>query len=288
MNYHRSITVPELPEEAMSLLERYLQVSACMVPPCEVEDTHSPTLWHPDLHLDNVYVDPTSQQITRIIDWQGTAAMPLYYQYGIPRMFQHPGSVEDGWAVSELPEDYESLCLSDRAKIDKNRESEICYKFYESPTFINNPRHQAVIWLDHLEERTAPARLAVGVWEDRDVFFLRQALISIANQWPVLCLDSGQCPISFSEQELILHAHERENMEGVGGILKAFRDKWSLPVDGMVDPAEFHQTRSAIADFRDVFLDSADNVAERDLFAKLWPYQQSDSQDSCDGVTHDQ
>ena len=283
MNYHRSITAPELPEEAISLLERYLQVSACMVPPCEGEDTHSPTLWHPDLHLDNVYVDTTSGQITRIIDWQWTAAMPLYYQYGVPRMFRHPGSVEDGWAVSELPEGYESLCQSDKTKIDRSRESEICHKFYESQTFINNPRCQAVIRLDHLKERTAPARLAIGVWVDRDVFFLRQALISIANLWPVLCPDSGQCPISFSEQELTLHAHERENMEGVGVILKVFRDKWSLPVDGMVDPAEFHQTRSAIADFRNIFLDSADSVAERDLFAKLWPYQEPDSQETCDG-----
>ena len=69
MNYHRSSTEPELPDEVLTLLERYLQLSPAMVPPKSPDDTHSPTLSHPDLHLDNVFVDPESQQITRVIDW---------------------------------------------------------------------------------------------------------------------------------------------------------------------------------------------------------------------------
>lgn len=278
MNYYRSATAPELPQEVLALLERYLQIAPCMVPPREAEDTHSPTLWHPDLHLDNVYVDPESKKITHIIDWQSAAVMPLYYQCGIPRMFQHPGTVADGWAISELPEDYDSLGQGEKANVDSRRESETCHKFYESQTLLNNRRHWAALQLDHLSLRTKPTRLVVGVWDDRDTFFLRQALISIIDQWKNLCPDSGMCPISFSKEELAVHAHEEENMKGVAGILKVFRDKWSLPVDGMVDPAEFHQTRSAIADFRDVFLESADDAAERELFKKLWPYQDTEDE----------
>jgi Ser/Thr protein kinase RdoA (MazF antagonist) len=70
MNYHRTSTKPELPDEILTLLEKYLQLSPALVPPPKgPEDTHSPTLSHPDLHLDNVFVDPESQQITRVIDW---------------------------------------------------------------------------------------------------------------------------------------------------------------------------------------------------------------------------
>ena len=79
MNYHRSSTEPELPDEVLTLLERYLQLSPAMVPPKSLDDTHLPTLWHPDLHLDNVFVDPESQQITRIIDWQSAAVVPFFY-----------------------------------------------------------------------------------------------------------------------------------------------------------------------------------------------------------------
>jgi hypothetical protein len=44
VNYHRSSTEPELPEEVLNFLDRYLQLAPAMVPPIGTEDTHSPTL----------------------------------------------------------------------------------------------------------------------------------------------------------------------------------------------------------------------------------------------------
>jgi hypothetical protein len=277
MNYHRSSTEPELPEEVLYLLDRYLQLSPAMVPPLGTDDTHSPTLWHPDLHLDNVFVDPESKQITRIIDWQSAAIMPFFYQCGISRMFKHPGPVADGWALSELPEDYDSLSQSEKAKIDSDRNSEACHKYYEAETKSKNPRHWAALRLENVDVRTEPSRLVVNVWEDRDGFFLRRALLSIVEQWPDLCPESGICPVSFSEQELALHAAEEESMSNVSEILSLFRENWGLPPNGMVDPTEFDQVQTAVAELRDSFIDGADNEAERELFTRLWPYQDADS-----------
>lgn len=276
MNYHRSSTEPELPEEVLDLLDRYLQLAPAMVPPLGTDDTHSPTLWHPDLHLDNVFVDPESKQITRIIDWQSAAVIPFFYQCGVSRMFQYPGTVADGWALSELPEDYDSLDQSEKAKIDSDRKSETCHKYYEAETKSKNPRHWAALQLDNADVRTEPSRLVVNVWEDRDVFFLRQALLSIVEQWQDLCPESDICPVSFNEQELALHAAEEESMSNVGEILRLFRENWGLPPNGMVDPTEFDQIRTAIAELRNSFIGGADDEAERELFAKLWPYQDAD------------
>ncbi|PVH84672.1 hypothetical protein DL98DRAFT_651429 [Cadophora sp. DSE1049] len=273
MNYHRSSTKPELPEEVLDLLDRYLRLAPAMVPPSDTDDTHSPTLWHPDLHLDNVFVDPESKQITRIIDWQSATVMPFFYQCGVSRMFQHPGTVADGWALSELPEDYDSLDQSEKAKIDRDRESEICHKYYEAETKSKNPRHWAALKLDSADVRTEPSRLVVNVWEDRDVFFLRRALLSIVDQWQHLCPESDICPVSFNEQELALHAAEEESMSNVGEILRLFRENWGLPPNGMVDPTEFDQIHTAVAELRTSFIEGADDEAERELFAKLWPYQ---------------
>lgn len=276
MNYHRSSTEPELPEEVLNLLDRYLQLAPAMVPPLGTDDTHSPTLWHPDLHLDNVFVDPESKQITRIIDWQSAAVMPFFYQCGVSRMFQHPGTVADGWALSELPENYDSLDQSEKAKIDSDRKSETCHKYYEAETKSKNPRHWAALQLDNADVRTEPSRLVVNVWEDRDVFFLRRALLSIVEQWQDLCPESDICPVSFNEQELALHAAEEESMSNVGEILRLFRENWGLPPNGMVDPTEFDQIRTAVAELRNSFIGGADDEAERELFAKLWPYQDAD------------
>ncbi|KIM97540.1 hypothetical protein OIDMADRAFT_204366 [Oidiodendron maius Zn] len=276
MNYHRSSTELELPEEILGLLDQYLQLAPAMVPPPGMDDTHSPTLWHPDLHLDNVFVDPDSKQITRIIDWQSAAVMPLYYHCGIPRMFKHPGIVSNGWALSEPPEDYDTLDENEKAKIDSARNSEACHKYYEVETKSSNPRHWAALQLENAEVRTEPSRLVVNVWEDRDVFFLRRALLEIMEQWPNLCPESGACPVSFNEQELAVHAAEEESMSNVGEILRLFRDNWGLPPNGMVDPAEFDQVRTAIMELRESFIESADDEAERELFARLWPYQDAD------------
>ena len=83
--------------------------------------------------------------------------------------------------------------------------------------------------------------------------------------------------MSFNEQELALHAAEEESMSNVGEILRLFHDDWGLPPNGMVDPAEFDQVRAAVMELRDSFIDGADDEAERELFARLWPYQDADN-----------
>jgi hypothetical protein len=57
-NYRRSST--ELPEEVLHLSDQYLQLAPAMIPPPVINDMdqQAPTLWHPDLHLDNIFVDP--------------------------------------------------------------------------------------------------------------------------------------------------------------------------------------------------------------------------------------
>jgi hypothetical protein len=163
MNYHRSSIHPELPEQVLNLLDRYLQLTPAIVPPLEAEDTHSPTLWHLDLHLDNVFVDPESKLITRIIDWQSATVMLLFYQSRISRMFKHLRTVLDGWALSELLENYDSLEEDQKAKIDSDRKSETCHKYYEAETNSKNPRHWAALQLENVDVRTEPSRLVVNV-----------------------------------------------------------------------------------------------------------------------------
>ncbi|XMA15244.1 hypothetical protein WAI453_008035 [Rhynchosporium graminicola] len=98
-------------------------------------------------------------------------------------MFQHPGTVADGWTLAELPENYDNLDQTEKAKIDSDRKSETCHKYYEAETKIQNPRHWAALKLENASVRTEPSRLVVNVWEDRDVFFLRRALLSLVEQW---------------------------------------------------------------------------------------------------------
>lgn len=272
MNYHRSSTNPELPEETLDLLGKYLQLAPAMVPPAEL--THSPTLWHPDLHLDNVFVDPETKQITRIIDWQSAAVMPLFYQRGVPVMFKHPGPISDDWVLPKHPEGYDGLEESEKARIDIDQRSQTCHKYYLAETSSTNATHWAALQLKDVDVRTEPSRLVQNVWECRDVFFFRRALIEIVEQWHSLCPERGPCPVKFSKQELASHETEEESLCIVSEILSLFREKWDLPSNGMVPRADFDRIQTALAELRDSFIEDADDEAER--AARIWPYQDTD------------
>ncbi|MCJ1308962.1 hypothetical protein MMC25_002617 [Agyrium rufum] len=222
VNYARSFTEPESPDEMLNHLDRYIQLAPAMVPPQSSDDTHSPTLWHPDLHLDNVLVDPESKRITRVIDWQSAVILPLFYQCGVPTMFKHRGPVSDDMTIwPERPENYHSLAPDEKEMIDNVIGSESLHKYYLAMTHNQNPRYWAALQLQD-DVRTQPTRIVQNVWKDRDVFFLRRALIRIVDRWEVLCPDSGPCPVSFSEQERNLFAHEEENRGYVSEILTLF------------------------------------------------------------------
>lgn len=273
MNYARSLTEPESPDETLSLLDRYLQLAPAMVPPRSTDDTHSPTLWHPDLHLDNVFIDPESKQITCVIDWQSAAILPFFYHCGVATMFRHEGPVSgDMTAWPRRPENYHSLEQDEKDKIDNLIGSECLHKYYLAITHNRNPRHRTALQL-HNEVRTQPRRIVQNVWKDGDVFFLRRALIRIVNEWESLCPDSGPAPVSFNEQDMALHAHEEENRGHVSEVLTLFRNNWGLPPDGSVKPAAFDEVQAELTRMRDAFVAAADTEDDRLLAEKLWPYQ---------------
>lgn len=55
MNYHQSSQSKELPEEGMALLKKYIDVTPYLVPSPTNEPESTIVLWHPDLHLDNIF-----------------------------------------------------------------------------------------------------------------------------------------------------------------------------------------------------------------------------------------
>lgn len=49
-----------------------------------------------------------------------------------------------------------------------------------------------------------------------------------------------------------------------------------LPVDGMVEPKDYDIAQENSRKFKDIFIGLAKDDEERELFAKLWPYQESE------------
>ncbi len=67
-------------------------------------------LWHPDLHQENIFVDPEHpSDIVAIIDWQSTEIAPIFNQLGQPYFLHYEGPPTIGLQRPELPDNYEQL-----------------------------------------------------------------------------------------------------------------------------------------------------------------------------------
>lgn len=92
MNFHRSLQHPETPDDYISLLERYL--AAVPYPATAAQNGKGNTIVHPDFHLDSIFIDPETNRITGIIDWQHAVASPVQLQAHIPQMLQRSSGVQ--------------------------------------------------------------------------------------------------------------------------------------------------------------------------------------------------
>jgi hypothetical protein len=66
-----------------------------------------PALWHPDLHADNIFVDPNEPtEIVSIIDWQAVNISPLFLQVRHPSLVKFEGPITQGFEPIKLPDRY--------------------------------------------------------------------------------------------------------------------------------------------------------------------------------------
>lgn len=272
MNYFWSLEDPEPPSHALELLAKYKRVASDFVSP-KNESATANILWHPDLHLDNVFVDPASYEITSIVDWQSAMAAPLFYQSGIHRAFRHYKSIREGWVVPEKPENFDALPPDEQKRVDQDLESETIHKYYELQTLKRAPQHWEYLRRPFVPVLRKPVWLVTGVWENGDLFFLRDSLITLFSRWNEIFGENTQCPITFSAEELERHAREEENVNGVGKMLSLFQDEGVLPSDGMVQPEDYQTAVENCRKYKHIFLNAAQNQYERDLYSKIWPYQ---------------
>ncbi|KAL2849691.1 kinase-like domain-containing protein [Aspergillus pseudodeflectus] len=279
LNQYRSSDPHETPANGIALLTQYMNTAAYLVPPPTEGGDDAATsnvLWHPDLKLDNIFVDPRTHQITSIVDWQSAQVAPLFHQSDIPPMFKYSGPVSEGWVLPGRPSDFNSLSAAEKAKIDTDLEAETLHKLYESHVYKRSPRHWSVLSNRNLETLRAPTSLVIKVWETHNLFSLRDSLITLSTQWETLFPESPlPCPIRFTAKELELHRKEKENMQGVGAIMALLRDGGALPADGMTETEDFEMARSANRKFKEVFIRGAEGEEEKELFNRLWPYQET-------------
>lgn len=264
MNFHRSMESPEIPDDFLSLLIRYMKLAPCLVP-TNSKGIHSKTLSHPDLHLDNIFIDPNTKKITHLLDWQSTSVSEMFLQQGFPPMLPHP---EHGSSDSTMKDDIK--CQD--SKKGENQNEDILSR-YECLNKIGNPRRWAAIKGDYISILTKPISLVCGAWDRRDVFAFRHALIAVIAHWRDIAPESDSFPINFTDLEMDLHGKEMELVEGLGKIMHQLQDENMIPLGGMVRPEHYDQAKDTNNHFKEVFISLGEDDQKKFLHSKVWPYQ---------------
>ncbi|RAK74295.1 aminoglycoside phosphotransferase family protein [Aspergillus fijiensis CBS 313.89] len=246
MNVRRSEEQLETADEYVALLERYTKLVPYLLQ--EPHGHESPDqLSHPDLHLDNIFVDPATNNITAVIDWQHAAASPVDLHPLIPQMLE-PTTAGTGEGDDSLRQ------------------------FYFAKLKSLNPRRWEALTEPCHTLRMKPTRLVPACWQRDDLFSLRHSLIAVVARWDDICTSSIKCPIDFTIQELQQHDEEMELIEGVSLVLRQIQEQGLLPLGGMVPRERYEVAQRLSQHFRDEFIALGEDAEQREILAKIWPY----------------
>ncbi|GAB1217885.1 hypothetical protein ATERTT37_007128 [Aspergillus terreus] len=111
-------------------LQHYMKALPFLLP--KDEEVSKPVLWHPDLHADNIFVNPNNPtEIVSVLDWQAVNLSPLFLQARHPRLIEFDGPIPEGLQSIELPDNFEQLSPEEQLEAKKLRAAQSLYKLYE-------------------------------------------------------------------------------------------------------------------------------------------------------------
>ncbi|KAL1679593.1 kinase-like domain-containing protein [Schizophyllum commune] len=265
----RAITAPQSPDEHIAVLKQFRSVARHLVPRSTDGKVLNSVLWHPDLNLGNIFVDPAGDHaITSIIDWQGCWAGPAYLQLSVPSFVEcHGVSVPSGLEMPRLPDDLHEMSLRSQNVVVKNHKSVMLQKLYEIKQLY--PYR-----IDQRDLRATPVAMAGRTWKD-GILPLRLALLNVAANWPKLVdpQDPEPCPLRFTRGDVQGLMQERERYVEWHGFLEYLRDAFGVRLYGWVDRNSYERKKEQLEGVKQ-HLDAA-LVSEMERTApggSWWPF----------------
>ncbi|PKX97291.1 uncharacterized protein P174DRAFT_402425, partial [Aspergillus novofumigatus IBT 16806] len=239
--YHGSV------QNHLRLLEGAWVVLRQIAADSRIKTTSSPLLFHPDLHMRNIFVsedDPTL--ISSIIDWQSASIEPAF------------------WYSDEVP--------------GFARENDICATTFELSSRFLTPKLSRPRLMD--ENLFRPLRYCYRTWKDGAVA-LRHELIETSRHWTELGFE-GQClyPIPTSE-ELANHEGEYKLFEAAQNLRRDLSNLLNTASDGWVPLENWEATELAHKELFNGMLQAvSDNpdlsddepIKDENTLRSIWPF----------------
>ena len=234
-----------------------------------------PCIWHPDLHEDNIFVNPSNPtEITSIIDWQSTQVAPMFSQARQPYFLDYEGPQSLSIEKPELPDNFEQLSDVEQriAKVLLFKQALLAaYRRWHS---LKN----SDIWKCFEFQATSQEALLVTarkLFNDGEATY-RAAVIDIAQNEPEVLGQAGEKLLSSlgskglsrirGDVEDAMRARELMEvvLEAVGSI---------DPKSGFVHHEDYEQVKDGLSQLKEQIVgEYARTEEERARWEEAWPF----------------
>lgn len=131
-------------EKKLRALHCYLELIDRLLP--EDRAVSSAHLWHGDLHVANIFVNPSRPtEVVGLIDWQSTEISPLYFHARQPHLMDYDGPPVLGLERPQSPKDLEKLEAGARKHAETLYLQQSLCSLYNTLTYHLNPKLYAAM-----------------------------------------------------------------------------------------------------------------------------------------------
>ncbi|KAL4808136.1 phosphotransferase enzyme family protein [Aspergillus unguis] len=233
-----------------------------------------PTLWHTDLHMGNIFVDPAdNSRITTLIDVQSQSILPLFLQAQWPVFLKPPHNYPQGIVQPQLPVDFETYKDNEKAAARQEWEQAKAAKAYEVSTILQNKIANKAMNIPRVFRE-----LFIRAGEASDVASgavpLRECLIEIFQNWADLGF-TGDCPYSFSKEEISMHEQEFADYREWNDLQQAVMQALDTDAEGWVAPqVDFEMRKRQNRELLDLYLKEVKASGEMSTKQgrSMWPF----------------
>lgn len=234
-----------------------------------------PHLWHDDLHVANIFVNPSKPtEVVGLIDWQSTKLSPLYFQARQPHILDYDGPLVSGLERPQPPKDMQKLEPNAKKHAETLYLQQSLCSLYNTLTHHQNPQLYAAL---DFQKTTSYLLLllARNLLVDGEASYLLQ-VAELEATWDTLPGAKGQTyPFTFAPKD-------REEIEvEVEGVVRGMEAMRSVrenvgelfPEQGMVKADQYEETLDALAQMKDQVIETfASTEQEREVWQKMWPF----------------
>lgn len=263
-------------EKKLKALQCYLGMIKYLLP--TDQSIQSSCLWHDDLHIENIFVDPKNPtEVIGIIDWQSAELAPLFEHARQPYFLDYDGPPTFGLERPRLPENLAQLDPAAQKEAKALFLNQSLSALYKAVLHRQNPRlYRAMAFQE------TPSfdflLLARNLLVDGEATYLAQVL-ELEKTWaelPGVCA-RGAAPFPFrfsNEERAEIEADVSGALRGIEAMREVQESLGELfPERGIVRNDQYEETRDALRQIREQVIDMyARDEKEKEIWRAGWPF----------------